>query len=768
MKEIFIKNQSGILKAIKIILYLTLLTPLIVNSNFLFPYVFGKAIFFEALIEIALILFLGILIFTDFKIQVDKFSIVIFIWVLVIFLSGVFGVDFYNSFFSKAERMTGIFWYLHLVAFFIMLIAIFSKNEKSWLNFLKANSIISLAIGLSAILTTPNLFSGSFLNIRDRLGGSFGNPSFLATYFVIIVFLNILLFIKSQNKEKYFWGFSGVFSLIMVFISGTRGAYVGLISGMLVFIVLTLIKSKQFRKTALIILAGFVLLALSFVIFRDFWMKASPAISARVYSITELPLPRLIVWKMGFEGFLARPIFGWGGENFIYVFNKFFNPELFLYERAIFDRPHNRLVEIAVNNGIIGLISYLSIFGFLAYKILKEIFNKNQFNQVLLASLASVAGLFTAYFVQDLVLFEMPTSGIMFFEFLAFSWFFVFNNPEFRSNNLSETKNNSQFNKTFNLNFKKLKEPIYVIAILIVVCSFYFGILKPVNASQNLIKSIAYVNTSQENYLKTGFDFYQKARKADTFLNKEIDINTSRRLRTSFNNTLALATTSQEMLIDFGSSLFENLLIDGKKHKNDYDSLVEAGSLSFYLKGLGIETKPNFEEIKSQAVLRSPKRVDIYENAFSFYFASDDKEKALENLNYLNNLGVKLSEFYFFNGIYEARWGDFEKAKENLRLAKENNYYVSNLALQQVVLNDFGSKGEFNKQIEYLDLLIELANDVNEQAIWKMIKVDLLIRSGQIQEGENLLKELLAQYPKEADQKIILEFLQSRGMEINL
>ena len=243
MKEIFIKNQSGILKAIKIILYLTLLTPLVVNSNFLFPYVFGKAIFFEVLIEIALILFLGILIFTDFKIQIDKFSIIVFIWVLVILLSGVLGVDFYNSFFSKAERMTGIFWYLHLIVFFIMLIAIFGKNEKNWLNFLKVNSIISLAIGLSAILTTPNLFSGSFLNIRDRLGGSFGNPSFLATYFVIIVFLNILLFIKSQNKEKYFWGFSGVFSLIMVLISGTRGAYVGLISGMLVFIVLTLVKS---------------------------------------------------------------------------------------------------------------------------------------------------------------------------------------------------------------------------------------------------------------------------------------------------------------------------------------------------------------------------------------------------------------------------------------------------------------------------------------------------------------------------------------------
>lgn len=769
MKEIFIKNQSGILKAIKIILYLTLLTPLIVNSNFLFPYVFGKAIFFEALIEIALILFLGILIFTDFKIQFDKFSIVIFIWVLVIFLSGVFGVDFFNSFFSKAERMTGIFWYLHLVAFFIILIAVFGKNEKSWLNFLKVNSIVALAIGASAILTTPNLFSGSILNIRDRLGGSFGNPSFLATYFVIIVFLNILLFIKTQNKEKYFWGFSGIFSLIMVFISGTRGAYVGILSGMLVFIVLTLIRSKQFRKVALGILIGFGLIALSFLFFKDFWLQASPAISARVYSITQLPLPRIIVWKIGLEGILARPIFGWGQENFIYVFNQFFNPELFLHERAIFDRPHNKIVEVGVNSGIIGLISYLSVFGFLAYKILKEIFNKNQTNQVLLASLASLAGLFTAYFVQDLVLFEMPTSGIMFFEFLAFSWFFVFNNPELSLKNFKEIENekNSKL-KSFNFDFKKFKEPIYILGVLIVVISFYFGILKPVNASQNLISSISYLNTSQENYLQTGFDFYQKAREANTFLNKEIDINTSRILRTSFYNPLALATTSQKVLADFRSSIFQNLITDSQKHKNDYDSLVEAGSLSFYLKNLGIETNPNFEEIKNLAVLRSKNRVDIYENAFSFYFASGDQEKALENLNYLNNLEVKLSEFYFYNGIYEARWGDFEKAKEELRLAKENNYNVNNLGLQQIVLNDFGLKGEFNKQIEYLDLLIELTTDPNEETIWKMIKIDSLIRSGQTQEGESLLKELLAQYPKEADQKMILEFLQTRGIEVNL
>ena len=316
--------------------------------------------------------------------------------------------------------------------------------------------------------------------------------------------------------------------------------------------------------------------------------------------------------------------------------------------------------------------------------------------------------------------------------------------------------------------FEKFKEPVYILSVLVIVVSLYFGILKPVNASQNLIRTISYLNTSQENYLSASFDFYKNSRGANTFLNKEIDINTSRRLRTSFNNPLVLATTSQEVLADFGNSIFGNLIADSQKHKNDYDSLVEAGSLSFYLKSLGIETNPDFEEIKNQAILRSKNRVDIYENAYSFYFASGNQEKALENLNYLNNLEVKLSEFYFYNGIYEARWGDFEKAKEELRLAKENNYNVSNLGLQQIVLNEFGLKGEFDKQLEYLDLLIELTSDPNEEAIWKMIKIDSLIRSGQTQEGENLLKELLAQYPKEADQKMILEFLKSRGIDINL
>ena len=219
-------------------------------------------------------------------------------------------------------------------------------------------------------------------------------------------------------------------------------------------------------------------------------------------------------------------------------------------------------------------------------------------------------------------------------------------------------------------------------------------------------------------------------------------------------------------MANFGNSIFQNLLIDSQEHQLDYDTLVEAGSLSFYLQGLNIKTNPNFEELKSQAILRSPKRVDIYENAFSFYFATGNQEEALKNLNYLNNLGVKLSEIYFYNGIYQARWGDFEKAKEDLKLAQENNYDVGNFALQQIVLNDFGSKGEFNKQLEYLNLLIELTSDVNEQAIWKMIKVDSLIRNNQIQEGNNLLKELLAQYPKEADQKMILDFLKSRGIEI--
>ena len=43
---------------IKFLLFITALTPLVITWSTIFPYIFGKVVFFRSVIEIALILFL--------------------------------------------------------------------------------------------------------------------------------------------------------------------------------------------------------------------------------------------------------------------------------------------------------------------------------------------------------------------------------------------------------------------------------------------------------------------------------------------------------------------------------------------------------------------------------------------------------------------------------------------------------------------------------------------------------------------------------------
>ena len=88
---------------------------------------------------------------------------------------------------------------------------------------------------------------------------------------------------------------------------------------------------------------------------------------------------RYIVWKMAWNGFLERPILGWGLENFNVTFGKHFDSKLYLREyggEIWFDRAHNIVLDTLINSGIVGLISYLSIFCTSIFLLLKKCFTE--------------------------------------------------------------------------------------------------------------------------------------------------------------------------------------------------------------------------------------------------------------------------------------------------------------------------------------------------------------------------------------------------------
>ena len=618
MRDFLQRHKKFLVSTVRFFLYVSLFAPLIVSVNSLYPFVFPKAIFFEAAIQLAFLFFAALLVIDKgFLPKRNGLLLVLLVWILSLVLSTIFGVDPSMSFWSKAERMDGLFWYLHLTLFFLMVVPVF---EKDYLKFLSVNSVVGLVTGAYALASK---FWPQAINFGDqtRLGGTFGNPAFLATYFLTLFFLNAILFLFYQSPQKKLFAGMSVLSLVLVAMSGTRGAWIGLAVGLILFAGLILVfKGKKYLKFGTVVLAILFLLFASFKFLPQVWERISPFFASRIYGLWEIPKPRQIVWGIGWEAFKERPVFGWGLENFVYAFNKHFVPDLHNYEMSIFDRPHNKIIDLLASTGVVGFLSYLSLFVVLTWQGLKALAGlrllglrsgqapqagerKNDDNQFLVKSL--FLSLLGAYFVQNLVLFEMPTSGIVFFIILSLgSWLFF---PGFvREKPLkADNKGNKPFlNPALPLWF------FYLVTALLAF-SFPRGIILPKLASSRTALS-AFSMSPQLNpvqALKQSQNYYSQARDLDTFLNREIDISIYRRLEDF--STVDYAVGQSREFQDFAGVIFANMEKDIARHPNDYD-MVGGAAAAASRSGIDatttdpLTTKTN--EFLEKAAAMDPKR----------------------------------------------------------------------------------------------------------------------------------------------------------------
>jgi hypothetical protein len=182
-------------------------------------------------------------------------------------------------------------------------------------------------------------------------------------------------------------------------------------------------------------------------------LKDSPLLKKFPYALQRMALispdaamakTRLIALRVSWEGFKERPILGWGQENFKIAYNRHFDPEYLHYEGGWFDRAHNKIAEVAVQTGAIGLIGYASIFLFCFLGLMRFIRTHDSSAERLLAVCVIMLG--SAYFVQNLFLFDMSTSYLMFFSSLAFVAFLL--NEDKRVTELKESKKSQTSGRT--------------------------------------------------------------------------------------------------------------------------------------------------------------------------------------------------------------------------------------------------------------------------------------------------------------------------------
>ncbi len=398
---------------------LTLGMSLVVTADVVSPFVTGKALYARAMIDILAGLW-GVLLAADRRYRPRRSWVLIAfgLYLTVALLSAVAGVNLSNSLWSDYHRMTGLWDVFHWLLFALVCASVLC-TARMWAIVLNGNLAVSLLLSLLALARAyglPGFVEGG------RVYSTTGNPSYLAAILVVTSILAAGLLAQSftgDAKEDWharrrlwamrgFWAGVALLGVWVIFLTGTRGALAALAAGGLVMTGVAMVRHRQLIKPVTIG-AGGLLLAAGVLAAADLGGALRPGAQGQTTlsrlahtTISETSVAtRLELLGMAWRGFLAKPLLGWGHDNFGSVFDRYAQPSLYQYDEGDYAYPHNKLAEELATKGIVGLAAYLALWGVLLWAALR--FRGDAGEQALTFG---VAGALAAYFVQNLFLFD--------------------------------------------------------------------------------------------------------------------------------------------------------------------------------------------------------------------------------------------------------------------------------------------------------------------------------------------------------------------------
>ncbi len=409
------KNFSWLLKGG---LLLVPFIPLIITRSMYFPFITGKNFVFRILIEIlgAFWIFAALK-FPRFRPRSSLVAWAIVAFTVILGLATIFGLSPYKSFWSNFERMEGYITILHLLLYFLLLTSVFTA-ERDWSTFFHTSLAVSIIISLYAVFQ----FAGRFPIHQGgtRVDGTLGNATYLAAYLLFHLLFLIWFFLRTQNLyARIAYGAIFILEAVILYYTATRGAILGFLGGLLVLAgLLAIVERGRIRRLALVGLGIVVAVPILFFLVKDTSFVRQNFVLARFATISlqeTTTQSRMIIWNIALEGFRERPVIGWGQESFVYLFSKYYDPELWRQE-PWFDRAHNIFLDYLVSGGILGLAAYASLYS-AGFWLLVRSFRRGIISGTTLSALAAVLA---AHAFQNIFVFDNLTSHLLFFAVLGF------------------------------------------------------------------------------------------------------------------------------------------------------------------------------------------------------------------------------------------------------------------------------------------------------------------------------------------------------------
>jgi len=588
----------------------------------------------------------------------------ILFWILALFLASIFGTDFIRSFWCNYERMSCWFTLVHFAIYFLIVTSVF-KSWKEWKFLLYWSLLLSFFVGLTGL----NFLLSDKSIMKIGGGGTLGNQIYLANFVLFFVFIAWYLFRKEANKAlKFFPILYMIIGVAIMFYNGKRGPFIGLLAGVFIAALLYSFFSKT-RKLKFIGL-GFigVLVICGGLIFgfrNSNFVSHLPAIGnlAKTSLTSGTAETRLIAWGVAWQAFKERPIFGWGVENFYYAFDKYYNPKSLEhgYYETWFDRSHNIFMDYLSTTGVVGFLSYLSIFVACFWVIIKRF--RSQI--IDLDDLVFFVIFLVGYVVQNFFVFDHLSSYLVFFSVLALINFL----DKDKENFLEKTK--SKINQKIVSKIRAVSWG-YVLVVGGMICLLINNTnIQPAkaNAADFQVQFLA-----QKNF-NTAFVKMKEALTINPY--HVVD------LRNDFARAIiSYAQTQQNAQNKNLKEAVTFAIEELKKTIDDHPWELQGYiNLSQYYILLGDLNKT--EEVLNQARELSPKRQQVAYLLVRVKAMKKDYQGALDLLNQTIADDPKIPDSYWYLSLINLELREAVKSYENLKLAVQ---YGKNFILQELIL----------------------------------------------------------------------------------
>jgi len=249
-----------------------------------------------------------------------------------------------------------------------------------------------------------------------RVFGTIGHGSHFGVY-LGMSFLLTMFTVPIQKKRVYRWIFiiGAILQLITLFLTASRGAILSTaIVGIAALIILTLLnRNHAYKVIKKWLLPAFIVLSVTVaaVVVWNKEITTFPLVSRTIETIGSVEdgkIPdRISWWLSGVEMVKQKPVIGWGVSTYGDIYNRFRRKDYTTVENGDMqdnitpETAHNEYLNIAVAQGVVGLLAWLSIIIFVLWTMVKDV-TRNENKDI---NIYSKTGLLLALFVYLIHLF---------------------------------------------------------------------------------------------------------------------------------------------------------------------------------------------------------------------------------------------------------------------------------------------------------------------------------------------------------------------------